>query len=167
MSAIPTIETPRLILRPPHPEDFPAYRAMVGSPRAVFMGGPFDGWAAWGMFCHEIAMWTMFGHGGLIIDRRNNGVAVGVVEINDGPLFPEKELGWMLYEGHEGHGFATEAASAVRDWGFRTLKLPTLVSYVDPRNHRSIAVAKRLGGMRDDAAARQDPEDVVFRYPAP
>jgi hypothetical protein len=38
------------------------------------------------------------------------------------------------------------------------------VSYFDPANHRSIAVAVRLGGARDDAAARQDPEDVVFRY---
>jgi RimJ/RimL family protein N-acetyltransferase len=162
--AIPTLVTARLTLRAPTAVDFPAYRDMVGSPRAKYMGGPYDGWAAWGMFCHEIACWEMFGHGGLMIDRTKDGVCVGVVEINDGPLFPEKELGWMLYEGFEGQGYATEAAARLRDWAFVELGLPTLVSYFDPNNARSIAVAGRLGGRRDDEAARQDPEDLVFRY---
>ena len=165
MTAIPTIETQRLVLRPPRAEDYPQYQEMLASPRSVFMGGPFAGWAAWGMFCHEVALWRLFGHGGLMIDRRD-GVCVGIVEINDGPLFPEKELGWMLYEGHEGNGYATEAATALRDWAFETLKLRTLVGYFDPNNHRSIAVARRLGGVRDDAAPRQDPVDLVFRYSA-
>jgi RimJ/RimL family protein N-acetyltransferase len=164
MTAIPTLTTERLTLRPPVAADFPAYRDMVGSSRAKFMGGPYGGWAAWGMFCHEIGCWQMYGHGGLVIERKTDGVAVGVIEINDGPLFPEKELGWMLYEGFEGQGFATEAGAAMRDWGFGTLKLMTLVSYFDPHNARSIAVATRLGGVRDDAAPRQDAEDLVLRY---
>jgi RimJ/RimL family protein N-acetyltransferase len=111
---IPTITTERLVLRAPRAEDYPAYAAMVGSPRAKYMGGPYEGWAAWGMFCHETALWALFGHGGLMIERRADGVCVGVSEINDGPLFPEKELGWMLYEGFEGNGYATEAAIAMR-----------------------------------------------------
>ena len=89
---------------------------------------------------------------------------MGVVEINDGPLFPEKELGWMLYEGFEGQGYATEAATALRDWAFDTLGLESLVSYFHPENHRSMAVAKRLGGQPDFEAPRQDDEDLVFRY---
>lgn len=164
MTTIPTLTTERLILRPPVVADFPAYAAMVGSDRAKYMGGPYDGWAAWGMFCHEIACWEMFGHGGLLIERLADGAAMGVVEINDGPLFPEKELGWMLYAEFEGQGYVTEAAAVLRNWAFATLKLPTLVSYFHPENARSIAVAKRLGGVRDDAAPRQDEEDLVFRY---
>jgi RimJ/RimL family protein N-acetyltransferase len=165
--AIPTLRTARLTLRAPRDADFPAYRAMIASPRAKYMGGPYDGWAAWGMFCHELACWTMFGHGGLMIERQADGVCVGVIEINHGPLFPEKELGWMLYEGYERQGYATEAAAALRDWAFATLRLPTLVSYCDPSNRSSIAVARRLGGVEDRTADRQDPEDLVFRYAPP
>jgi RimJ/RimL family protein N-acetyltransferase len=167
MISIPAIETERLRLRAPTPDDFPAFYTIMSSERARYMGGPFDRWGAWGMLCHDIAGWSLFGHGGLMVDRKADGHCIGQVSINHGPLFPEKELGWMLYEGHEGHGYATEAARALRDWAFRDLGLQTLVSYCDPGNTGSIAVAERLGGVRDDAAPREDPEDLVFRYTPP
>jgi RimJ/RimL family protein N-acetyltransferase len=161
---IPTITTPRLTLRPPVYADFPAYAALMASPRSVHMGGPFDTFAAWGLFCHDTALWHLFGHGALMIDVTETGQCVGQVGINHGPLFPEKELGWLLYAGHEGNGYAFEAASALRDWAFTTGGLTTLVSYIDPANVRSIAVVERLGGVPDPDAARQDPEDLVFRH---
>ena len=161
---IPTLTTPRLILRPPVIADYPAYAGFLATPRSIHMGGPFTGWAAWGMFCHDVACWHLFGHGALMIDRRDTGQCIGQVGINHGPLFPEKELGWFLYEGHEGQGYATEAAAAMRDWAFSAGRLPTLVSYVDEANHASAAVAERLGAMRDPLAPRQDPEDIVFRH---
>ena len=164
---IPTITTTRLILRPPAHTDFPAYEALMASPRSVHMGGPFTSFAAWGLFCHDIALWHLFGHGALMIDLNSTGQCVGQVGINHGPLFPEKELGWLLYAGHEGHGYAFEAARALRDWAFTVGGLPTLVSYCDPANVRSIAVAKKLGAVRDDAAPKQDPDDMVFRHPGP
>lgn len=161
---IPTLQTPRLILRAPRMEDFPAYAALMASPRAIYMGGPFDQRGAWGMFCHDVALWSLYGHGALMIDLKETGICVGQVGINHGPLFPEKELGWLLYDGFEGYGYATEAAQALRDWAFANLNLPTLVSYFDPENHRSMAVSARLGGTRDDNASLQDDGDVVYRY---
>jgi RimJ/RimL family protein N-acetyltransferase len=161
---IPTLQTARLVLRPPALADYPEFRTIMQSDRARYMGGPFDDWGAWGMFCHDIAGWSIFGHGALMIERASDGRCIGEVNINHGPLFPEKELGWMLYEGHEGHGYATEAAAAYRDWAFAELGLATLVSYCHPDNRRSIAVAERLGATRDDNAPREDPEDVVMRH---
>jgi RimJ/RimL family protein N-acetyltransferase len=139
----------------------------MASQRSVYMGGPFDTRAAWGMFCHDVAVWQLFGHGALMIDLTATGDCVGQIGINHGPLFPEKELGWMIYEGHEGKGYATEAARALRDWAFGTLGLETLVSYVDPANAGSIAVAQRLGAVLDPHALKQDPEDLVFRHARP
>ena len=52
---VPTLETARLRLRPLRPEDFPVYAAFLATDRSRFMGWPYEGWAAWGMFCHEIA----------------------------------------------------------------------------------------------------------------
>lgn len=164
---IPTLRTSRLILRPPVTADFEAYRVLMASPRAMFMGGPYDTRAAWGLFCHDVGCWELFGHGALMLERAADGACAGQVGISHGPLFPEKELGWLLYDGFEGRGYATEAARALRDWAFAERGLATLVSYFDPQNLRSIRVAERLGGVRDDAAPRQDPEDVVFRHSPP
>ena len=164
MSTIPTLRTERLVLRPPAMADFPAYAALMASDRAGFMGGPFDRRAAWGLFASDVALWELCGHGALMIELARTGECVGQVGINHGPLYPEKELGWLLYDGHEGRGYATEAGAALRDWAFRELRLATLVSYFDPANHRSMAVSARLGGVPDPTAPVQDEGDVVYRY---
>lgn len=162
--SIPRIETGRLLLRAPVSADFPAYARLMASPRARGMGGPFDEKAAWGMFCNDVAGWALFGHGALMIDLKDEGVCVGQVGINHGPLFPEKELGWLVYDGQEGRGYATEAAAAMRGWAEHERGLYGLVSYIDPANIRSIAVAERLGAILDPAAPRQDVDDLVYRH---
>ncbi|MCP8882168.1 GNAT family N-acetyltransferase [Devosia sp. XJ19-1] len=167
MTSIPTLETERLILRAPTVDDYPAYAAFMASDRSRMMGGPHVRWAAWGMFSSDVAMWALYGHGALMIDLKGERTCVGQVGINHGPMFPEKELGWMLYDGFEGFGYATEAGAALKAWAFVTLGLETLVSYFDPDNVRSMAVSARLGGVRDDTAQPQDEGDVVFRYNRP
>ena len=160
----PTLHTGRLTLRMPVLADFPAYAALMASARSVGMGGPFTAEQAWGMFCHEIACWQLFDHGGLTVVRRDIDEVVGMVEINAGPLFPEPELGWQLYDGHEGQGFATEAARALLDWAFAERGLQGLVSYTGPENLASQAVARRLGAVIDAEAAVQDEGDIVWRH---
>lgn len=161
---IPTLHTGRLTLRPPVMKDFEAYAALMASQRSIYMGGPFDTRAAWGMFCHDVALWALCGHGALMLELTATAQCVGQVGISHGPLFPEKELGWLLYDGHEGQGYASEAGAALLGWAFATLGLPTLVSYFDPANVRSMAVSRRLGGVPDPQAVRQDPGDAVYRY---
>ena len=157
----PTLTTARLVLRPLRMTDFPAYRDFMTSDRARHMGGPFDLEGAWGQFCHDAGLWVLAGHGGLMIDTRD-GETVGAVSLNAGPLFPETELGWMLYAGHEGKGYATEAALAFRDWAFDVLGLATLVSNIEPANAASVAVARRLGARLDGPA--DSGGDLIYRH---
>ncbi|MBU1175601.1 MAG: GNAT family N-acetyltransferase [Alphaproteobacteria bacterium] len=164
---IPVLTTGRLVLRPPVFADFAAYERLMASPRAVYMNGPLDTKGAWAYFTHDVALWHLMGHGGLMIELKRSGTCVGQVGINHGPLFPEKELGWFLYDGYEGHGYATEAAARLRDWAFAEHGLTSLVSYIDPDNAASIAVARRLGATRDDAAPRDHPAVLVFRHTPP
>jgi RimJ/RimL family protein N-acetyltransferase len=70
----------------------------------------------------------------------------------------------LVYDGFEGQGYATEAAAALLDWAFTQAGIETLVSYFDPLNRQSIAVARRLGGRLDPDAPRHDPQDIVYRY---
>lgn len=165
----PTLHTARLTLRPIVMADYPAFAAFMASPRSAHMGGPYNWKNTWGIFCHDAGQWALFGHGGLMIDITATGQTVGSICISHGPLFPEPEIGWFLYEGFEGQGYATEAAIALRDWGFGVRKLPTLVSYIDPPNRASARVAERLGGVLDPDAPRQpgDETDLVYRHPRP
>ncbi len=161
----PTLQTARLVLRPHDWSDFPAYLAVMQSARARFMGGPMSLKQAWFCFASDVAQWPLKGCGALAVTLRDGGELVGQVALNDIPHFPERELGWMALEGHEGRGYLTEAALALRDHAARVLGWETLVSYISAGNARSVALAERLGARRDDAAPRLDPTDLVYRHP--
>jgi RimJ/RimL family protein N-acetyltransferase len=47
-----------------------------------------------------------------------------------------------------GHGYATEAARACADWGFRVFAYPYLTAMIVAENTRSIRVAEGLGMTR-------------------
>lgn len=158
----PTLTTDRLTLRPHQIADFEPYAAFWASERARFMGGPVDRNAAWKWFAVDVAQWPLLNCGALAVTETATGRLVGQVGLNDLPNFPERELGWLTFE--EGQGFATEAARALRNYAFDTLGWTTLVSYIDRDNHRSIALAERLGARRDPAAIGPDPEDLVYRH---
>ncbi len=147
----PTLHTQRLTLRAPVMADYPAYAAFVTSHRTQYMGGPHEAATAWSWFCNDTAQWALLGMGGLTVLRE--GLQIGQVAVCHGPLFPEPELGWFLFDGFEGQGFATEAARALLDWATGPRGLQTLVSYIDARNPASAGVARRLGGTLDPAAA--------------
>lgn len=158
----PVLNTERLVLRAPEMADFEAYAALMMSDRARHMGGPFDREGAWYAFCHDAAQWLLMGHGALMVQA--DGEVVGQVAINSGPLFPEHELGWMVYAQAEGKGYALEAALCLMGWARDALKLPSLVSYIDHDNYRSCRLAERLGAVLDPDAARPDPADLVYRH---
>lgn len=121
MTTIPTLMTQRLVLRPPVAADLPAMNTIMGSERARYMGGPYDKLGAWRVFCQDIALWQIYGHGALMIDLRSSGESIGQVGINHGPRYPEKELGWLLYEGYEGMVMPTRRRSHCATGRFRTL----------------------------------------------
>ncbi len=157
----PTLTTERLVLRPLKQADFAVYAGFVTSDRTRFMGGPHDLSTAWAWFCKDVAGWNLLDMGGLMVTY--HGAPVGQVALSGGPDFPEPELGWFLFAGFEGHGFATEAAAALRDWALG--RLASIVSYIDPENAASIRVARRLGAVLDvDAATPGNVATGVYRY---
>ena len=167
MMSAHALETERLILRPNRLEDFEALAKVLGSDHANFMGGPMTRNEAWQSFCSDIAQWPLLGHGAWAVDRRDTGEFVGQVTIIKPPHFPEVEIGWVFFPPAEGHGCAYEAARAALTFAFDSLCLPTLVSYIDPKNTRSIRLAERLGAVPDPTAGKPCPEDVVYRHPNP
>ena len=78
------------------------------------------------------------------------------------------ELGWALIREHWGRGYATEAASAIRDWAHARRPDDRLVSLITPDNVRSQRVAKRLGATPTETVTPSDSgrTAVVWRYPS-
>jgi RimJ/RimL family protein N-acetyltransferase len=153
----PTLTTARLVLRPLTQADFAVYAGFVTSDRTGFMGGPHDLSTAWAWFCKDVAGWDLLDMGGL----SHQGTPVGQVALSGGPDFSEPELGWFLFAGFEGQGFATEVAGALRDWALG--RFASIVSYIDPENAASIKVARRLGAVVAALTANNAPTG-VYRY---
>lgn len=164
---IPTLSTTRLTLRGPALADFDIYAEILMSPRAEFIGGPFTRKGAWLDFCQETASWQLRGYGGFTAFRDDQILGFVGLHLEYGD--PERELGWVFTPEAEGHGYAHEAAHAVRDFAYDQLGWTTLVSYIAPGNTRSIRLAERMGAVHDKTAKRPEdfPDVLVYRHPAP
>lgn len=81
-----------------------------------------------------------------IVRRRDDGRAAGYVQATatweDG--HPRAEVAWVIGTGHQGRGFAGEAAGLMVDW-LRTQGIELIVAHVHPEHLASLAVVRRSG----------------------
>jgi RimJ/RimL family protein N-acetyltransferase len=89
--------------------------------------------------------WAARGYGLCVVESLETGEALGRSGLNWWDEFGETEVGWTFGREHWGNGYATEAARAVLDWGFRDLDLARITAMIHAGNHASMAVAERLG----------------------
>ena len=148
LSPTPVLETERLVLRAPQAADWAAWRDFFLTERGQWIRSmsnptPKD---AWRTFAAVTGHWVLRGWGMFVITKRGTDQGVGIV----GPWmpegWPEAEISWSLWAPQaEGQGYMTEAAHAVIAHAFHDLGWTTAVSYIDPNNIRSTALAQRLG----------------------
>jgi RimJ/RimL family protein N-acetyltransferase len=157
----PTLHTPRTRLRAHVASDMTALEAFYQGGRAEFMDMPQNQTHLWYGFASEVGSWDLLGFGAWAIEI--NGQLAGQIAITHPPHFAEREIGWLMFDGFEGQGYALEAATAALHWAWEQ-GTQTLVSYIHPDNTRSITLAKRLGAKLDTRAQRHDAQDLVFRH---
>ncbi|MCZ0204667.1 GNAT family N-acetyltransferase [Streptomyces sp. UMAF16] len=100
------------------------------------------------------------GYGWWAVEVRGTGEFIGFAgldPVDDGMPFTGVEIGWRLARSAWGQGYATEAARAVLAYGFDTLGLPEILAVTTSTNHRSQAVMRRIGMIRDPADDFDDP----------
>ena len=158
----PGVQTERLLLRPPEPGDLAALTSVLTDPevmRYIGSGRPLTPAEVAGSLDQMIARFELDGFGLFAAERLDTGEVIGRVGLlvweagsvwrpttlaeASGPT--EIEIGWTLARATWGYGYATEAASAVRDWALAALGRTRLVSLIQPGNERSIRVAEKLG----------------------
>jgi RimJ/RimL family protein N-acetyltransferase len=162
------IRTKRLLLRKPTTADVDDPPAFLADARVVeFLGGVDVDLP--GVVQRWLDDWERYPAGKLIVELAD-GQRIGRVGFNfydpdswlrstAGDALPE--LTWALAYEQWGKGYATEAATAVRDWfGAR------LISLIAPENIRSQRLAERLGATpRETVEVPGIGTQVVWEHP--
>lgn len=163
---IPVIETRRLRLKAPRPQDYPNFKATFTSYRSRFMGGPLNAYETWMLYAAEIGHWEIRGFGMWMIHDKETDATFGMAGGWQPAGWPEREIAWIIWPDRSGNGFALEATHAARRHFYRA-GWEGAVSYIDPKNLDSIRLAERLGAKKDAEAATIDGSDAVYRHPSP
>ncbi len=75
----------------------------------------------------------------------SNGLHIGAMSVHLDESQEVGELGWILNKKFQGMGFATEAASAIKDFAFNILHLKKIIARCDHRNAPSYRLMERIG----------------------
>ncbi len=166
--AVPTLETERLRFRAPSIDDFDDEVAFYATERSRGLGGPKPADEVWNVLTARIGHWVMRGYGLWALDDKQTGRYAGRAGLLNPRGWPEPEIGWTLMGHAEGRGLAYEAVLAIRAFAYSTLEWTTAISLIAEDNERSMALAQRLGCVRDGFFKHATYGDVpVWRHPGP
>jgi RimJ/RimL family protein N-acetyltransferase len=156
MTSAPTIRTHRLHLRLWRDDDLPAMAAMNADPRVMeYIPRPLDRAESDARAARIRDHFAQHGFGLWAVEIPGIADVIGFVGLSvpdfEAHFTPCVEVSWRLAHVHWGLGYATEAARAALDFGFRRLALEEIVSFTVPANRRSRCVMERIGMTRTPA----------------
>jgi RimJ/RimL family protein N-acetyltransferase len=163
-----TLYTERLRLIPwatEHDEMLVTLSARPEMVRFVADGSVFNRERALDSAARAREHWARHGFGWRVAQLRAGHRAVGFAALNfaaegSGIDAGEYEIGWWIAPEDQGQGLAREAATAVRDDAFTSLRAPSVVARIQPGNTASLAVAGAIGLVRE--SDRQTSEGITI-----
>jgi len=175
------VETERLVLRRWRESDHAPLVAMNADPVVMeHYVAPWTEAETDAFIERNNARFAEQGFGQWIVEVRGETEFAGYVGMTiatfDAPFTPAPEIGWRLAHDYWGHGYATEAARAVLDCGYRELGFDEIVAFTTTGNLRSQRVMEKLGMTRDPADDFDHPNvpvghpirrHVLYRLPRP
>lgn len=152
-SAIPVLETERLVLRGHRADDFADCFALWTDPGVTrFIGGrPSTQEEVWGRLLRYIGHWDLLGFGYWVVVEKATESFIGEIGFADFKRVIEPSLdgipeaGWALSPQAHGKGYATEALRGVLAWGDRHFGPIRTACIISPENAPSIRVAEKCG----------------------
>jgi ribosomal-protein-alanine N-acetyltransferase len=143
------LDTPRLSLRLMRSSDLDDLLEIFGDPKvmASFGGAIFDRVQMERWLQRNIEHQDEHGYGLFSVILKPHGQLIGDCGLEhmgiEGDLV--FELGYDFRSEYWNQGFATEAATAVRDYAFDILQLPRLISLIRVGNSASARVSEKIG----------------------
>ena len=152
------LKTKRLILRTWKEQDLDPMSAINQDPLVCeFLPKIGDLAATKALIQLFINHYEKYGFTAYAVDLRSNGKFIGFVGLLipsfEAHFTPAVEIAWRLDSKCWGKGYATEAAKAIVDFAFATLKLEEVVSFTVENNIRSRRVMEKIGmhhNLQDD-----------------
>lgn len=153
------LATARLVLRELRASDAAAVAAGAGDPRVaaylIQVPSPYPIALARRWVHHRIDWWEQGRGVTLAVTLQDEpDMLLGTVSLRRYVRDRRAELGYWLAHPAWGHGFATEAAQAAVDFGFRDLGLARIYAQVLSDNRASLRVLDKLG-MVNEGIKRQ------------
>ena len=155
------LETERLVLRPMSIDDLDVLAGFYSDPevmRYLGAGRTLDRDEAETSLRRLLRNFELDGFGQLALERTADGEVIGrcgflVWDVptltptteREATGLTELEIGYALGRDFWGQGYATEAATAVRDQALGPMGRTRLIAFVRPENHASARVAEKLG----------------------
>ena len=160
------LDTSRLVLRMFEEADWDALHEIFRDEECVryTIGAPLPRWQTWRTLASYIGHWHLRGYGPYAVLERSTGTMIGPVGLWYPGEWPEPEIKWSVARRFWGNGYASEAAAAVKAMAVRTLGWQRLISLIVSDNHRSKAVALRLGGRYEKTIPFRDGAAEIFAY---
>ena len=150
MFGCPTLQTDRLVLRQFVESDLDGYFTILDTTEvrtALRVADSVDRSSAWSNLAIWLGQWALRNSGRWAIEPKSTGELIGRAGSHRAEKkdWPGLEIGWTFHSSHWGNGYAAEAGRASGEWTFANHPVYELVSRILLDNHRSQAVAKRLG----------------------
>jgi RimJ/RimL family protein N-acetyltransferase len=143
------LETPRLLLRIMQPSDLDGLQMIFGDPVVMdsFNEQPFVKEQTQRWMQRNLSHQEQYGYGLFSVILKSENLLIGDCGLEHMDVEGEQktELGYDFRSDYWNQGYATEAASAVRDFAFYSLKLPGLISLIRKGNQSSRRVAEKVG----------------------
>jgi ribosomal-protein-alanine N-acetyltransferase len=143
------LETPRLCLRLMQTSDLDDLLKIFGDPEvmASFGGATFHREQMERWVQRNLEHQDLHGCGLFSVILRSSGLLIGDCGLEHMELDgePATELGYDFRSDYWNQGFATEAATAVRDYALHALHLPGLISLIRIGNAASRRVSEKIG----------------------
>jgi RimJ/RimL family protein N-acetyltransferase len=149
----PTLDTPRLTLRPFAATDAPMVQRLAGAravaDTALNIPHPYPDGAAESFIAFTHAEYDAGDGATFAIVERDSGELVGACGIRITLRFAHAEMGYWIAEHAWGRGYATEAAGAVLRYAFTQRGLHRVFAHHLTRNPSSGRVLQKLGMRRE------------------
>lgn len=145
------LETERLILRKFTNDDLEAFALLMADPEVMrfSIAGPMREKQMVKEYLQKriLEHYSKFGFGLYAAIHKDDNCLIGYVGLIRQPIDGENkvELAYRLHPHYWRKGLATEAALAVSHYAFDQPGISDLISIIDPKNVRSLDLAKRIG----------------------
>lgn len=143
-----TIETERLLLREMRQTDYADLCGILQDEKVMYAyGGAFTDAETREWFDRQTARYEENGFGLCAVILKENGEMIGQcgLTLQDWKGMTVLEIGYLFKRAYWHRGYATEAASACREYAFNTLDADEVFSIIRDTNTASRRVAERNG----------------------